>query len=300
MSSGTLLGLFAETPLHPGAGQSAEVVDLPVAREGATGLPQIPDTGLKGAIRQWAEDKWPIEALEGGSKVETARAAENKARLNRLFGAPDSGAGVMLLGSARLLCLPVRRLDGPYAWVTTTYLLERLRRDARRCGISLNLPNPQPADDALPELLVDKADGSTMFLEEFAFQPVQYDEMEKVREAIAPLLNADDATKERILSQLAIMSDAEFAWYAANALPVNARNVLGENKISENLWYEETIPPDALFYTLILPRNAAARPACDDLLKTLVEDEFMQVGGNETVGQGWVALAKVEGERDAE
>ncbi len=300
MSKGTLLGLFAETPLHPGTGQSAGVVDLPVAREGATGLPQIPDTGLKGAMRQWAEEKWPIKAPETADDNQKKDAAANEARLNRLFGAADSGAGSLLISTARILCLPVRRLDGPYAWVTTPYMLERLRRDSRRCRIALTLPDPQPADGTVPELLVgDDSYGSTVFLEEFSFRPRKYDEMKQIRDAIAPLLNADRATKTRILSRLAIMSDAEFAWYAANALPVNARNVLDENKLSNNLWYEETIPPDALFYSMILPRNAAAGQACDKFLNELAEDGYMQVGGNETVGQGWVAVKTVEGQTNA-
>jgi len=31
-----VLGLLAETSLHPGSGQTADVIDLPVAREAAT------------------------------------------------------------------------------------------------------------------------------------------------------------------------------------------------------------------------------------------------------------------------
>jgi len=78
MSKGTLLGLFTETPLHPGAGQSADVVDLPVAREGATGLPQIPDTGLKGALRQWADEKWPMITSADASEEDKKNAEENE------------------------------------------------------------------------------------------------------------------------------------------------------------------------------------------------------------------------------
>ena len=274
MSKGTLLGLLAETPLHPGAGQSADVVDLPVAREGATGLPQIPDTGLKGALRQWAKEK--------GEDV------------NKLFGASDSGAGQLMISSARLLCLPVRRLDGPYAWVTTPYLLERLRRDSARCGCGLDVPHPQPAGEDLPELLVKEEAGKTLFLEEFSFKTAEYEGFGNIQTAITALLGTDDDTNTRILDQLAIMSDKEFNWFAANALPVNARNKLDENKISENLWYEEVIPPDALFYSVILPRNEGARQDCDAFLETLVKNKYLQIGGNETVGQGWVILRKCE------
>ncbi len=288
MSNGTILGLFAETPLHPGVGQSADVVDLPVAREGATGLPQIPETGLKGALRQWAEEMWPGNMDEGAGEA----GRENARKVGRLFGTADAGAGVLMISSARLLCLPIRRLDGPYAWVTTPYLLERLRRDSARCGCGLDIPTPQPKDGDPPELLTKTKTEAAIYLEEFSFRTAVYTDMSTVRTAIGYLLGADEETKARILDQLAIMSDEEFAWYAANALPVNARNMLNENKMSENLWYEEVIPPDALFYSVILPRNEGVRTECDNFLSTLVEKKYLQIGGNETVGQGWVQLAR--------
>ncbi len=293
MSKGNLLGLFAETPLHPGAGQAADVVDLPVAREGATGLPHIPDTGLKGALRQWAEEKWPIRPNDD---CDEDQADANKKKIEALFGAPDSGAGQLMISSARLLCLPVRRLDGPYAWVTTPYLLERLRRDSARCECALSIPDTRPANGAPPQLLMSDPPTSPIFLEEFSFTPVGLSDYENVKSAITPLLGADDSTKSRIFSQLAIMTDEEFAWFAGNALPVNARNKLDDNKLSENLWYEETIPPDALFYSVVLPRHEQASAVCDDFLKTLVDNKYLQIGGNETVGQGWVQLARHHGE----
>ena len=297
MNKGILLGLFAETPLHPGAGQATDVIDLPVAREGATGLPHIPDTGLKGAMRQWAEEVWS----EGPKADASNEANGNKQKTEHLFGAADSGAGALMISSARLLCLPIRRLDGPYYWVTTPYLLERLRRDSRRCGCQLPVPNAQPGRSVcgLPELFAMQNADITIFLEEYAFKTVLCNKSADLKNAIKPLLGSDNATAERILSQLAIISDEEFDWFAANALPVNARNKLDERKISQNLWYEETIPPDALFYSVIIPRNEMARASCEEFLQALMENKYLQVGGNETVGQGWVQLASYPEVADA-
>jgi len=221
-----------------------------------------------------------------------------------MFGAPDSGAGQLMISSARLLCLPVRRLDGPYAWVTTPYLLERLKRDSARCGCGLDVPIPQPANGypangELPELFTTGTAGETIFLEEFSFKTAELTGFDQLEKAIIPLLGTDEGTKTRIRDQLAIMSDEEFAWYAANALPVNARNKLDNNKMSENLWYEETIPPDALFYSVILPRNEGVRGDCNVFLDTLVNYKYLQIGGNETVGQGWVIVNRHGGATDA-
>jgi len=273
MSKGTLLGLLAETPLHPGAGQSADVVDLPVAREGATGLPQIPDTGLKGALRQWAR--------------------EQKLADDDLFGKSDTGAGQLMISSARLLCLPIRRLDGPYAWVTTPYLLERLGRDMARMGISGTVPSFTFTGN---ELFWAGEAQDPVFLEEFSFAAKEFNGNDP-SDLIKPLIE-DQTLADRLCGQLAVMSDEEFAWYAANALPVTARNSLNENKMSKNLWYEEVIPPDALFYSVILPRNEGVRRAYDNFLQTLVNNKYLQIGGNETVGQGWVILNKITGGSD--
>ena len=50
-----MLGLLAETPIHPGAGRGMGVVDLPVAREAATDYPVIVGSSLKGALRDRVE-----------------------------------------------------------------------------------------------------------------------------------------------------------------------------------------------------------------------------------------------------
>ena len=46
-----MLFLHALSPLHAGTGQGAGAIDLPVAREKATGLPYLPGSSLKGVLR---------------------------------------------------------------------------------------------------------------------------------------------------------------------------------------------------------------------------------------------------------
>src|SRR5208282_3302509 len=45
-----IVGLVAETSIHPGAGQSSGIIDLPVAREAATDYPFVPGSSVKGAL----------------------------------------------------------------------------------------------------------------------------------------------------------------------------------------------------------------------------------------------------------
>lgn len=90
--------------------------------------------------------------------------------------------------------------------------------------------------------------------------------------------------------QLAIVHDDDFNYFAKYGLAIHARNHLTETKVSNNLWYEESLPPDTLMYSVLTERN-------NDTLKHIKETlgNYLQVGGNETVGQGWFALNWQEG-----
>ena len=112
---GALIGLLAETSLHPGSEATGGVIDLPVAREGPTGFPVINGSSLKGALRDKAELLWDVSQVEA------------------VFGKPD-GAGGVAGTDARLLLLPVRSLTSHYRWVTSPFLLERFQRDCALVG----------------------------------------------------------------------------------------------------------------------------------------------------------------------
>ena len=51
-----LLFVHALSPLHVGIGQGVGLIDLPIAREKATGLPILPGSSLKGALRDLCVD----------------------------------------------------------------------------------------------------------------------------------------------------------------------------------------------------------------------------------------------------
>jgi len=98
-----------------------------------------------------------------------------------------------------------------------------------------------------------------------------------------------EETRERLAERLVVLHDDDFAWFVRYGLSIQARNVLEDGtKRSRNLWYEETLPPDAVMYALVLGRTAEALGAVDRLFTE--EDPYLQTGGNETVGQGWFAV----------
>jgi len=301
LKDGFVLTMLAESAIHPGTGQSTGVVDLPVAREGATGWPHLPESGLKGALSQW----WKEKTGEDHRKPVPAGAQRTDAHY--LFGDSDEAAGELVISTGRLLALPLRRLDGPYCWTTTPALLERLARDAERLARDAEQGKPlkPPAITAAqvewglgePKLKCDAPADGTIFLEEFAFTPEPCEWTTTQTGALVKRL-VDEQLATRLIRQLVLMRDADFAWYAETGLPVAARNVLDESKISKNLWYEETLPADTLLYALILRRTGGSgTPAAErfeTFKKKLRDARFLQTGGNETVGQGWMRLAIVD------
>lgn len=265
---GSILSLFAETSLHPGVGQVVGAVDLPVAREKTTGYPVILGSSLKGALRDKAEQMW----------------GEGEEKLRRIFGESDQ-AGSLLITDARLLLLPVRSLPGPFKWVTCPYILERLKRDGELMGLSWDFDIPDPGD----KVLVQEEMGE-LFLEEIVFSTSKGKDLNKIVETLKEFI-PHDSVKKRLETQLVIIDDKEFQYFAQYGLPINARNVLNKNKTSDNLWYEEVVPPDTLFYSLIFERKLTEGQ--NDLyeVESLFKDSpYLQVGGNETIGQGWCRI----------
>jgi CRISPR-associated protein Cmr4 len=259
-----ILGMFAETSIHPGAGRSLGVVDLPVAREAASGYPVIVGSSLKGALREAAE-----------------HLRDNDPAVQRVFGDRDH-AGEVLISDARLLLLPVRSLAAASRWGTCPHLIERYRRDLARAGIEALPPIPEVADGTA----LTVARGAHLFLEECSFEVRDAPEPALV-EAILPLVRHEEV-HGRLRERLVVLSDKDFAWFSEFGLPVQARNQLDDDKRSQNLWYEETLPPDTVMYTLLMSRTDESLATVRRLFD---QDCYLQAGGNATVGQGWFAVA---------
>ena len=267
-----IIGLLSETSMHPGSESSTGVVDLPIAREVTTAYPVITGSSLKGAFRESFEDRM------------------DKKETDKVFG-EQNRAGDISVSDGRMLLLPVRTLIGHYKWVTCPYILDRLSRDLKLAGYNIE-------EVKIPEIKQGKAlyhgTDEEIFLEEITFTHQEsQDLLGKLTKIIKPLLY-HKSLKDRLLNQLVIISDDEFAYFAKYGLEVRARNRLSsETKTSENLWYEECLPPDTLFYTLFLCRSGK-EASLEKLQEAFLEKPYIQIGGNETIGQGWCVLSRWE------
>ena len=294
-----LLLLTSETPLHAGAGQSVDGIDLPIQREVHTDWPCVFGSAVKGALRAHAEQR-----MEPKSTA-----------ITDLFG-PDHGgaqerdsshAGALLVGDATLLALPVRSLQSSFKWVTCPQALKRFARTAERLGLELKLPTiTQPARDKA----LGQGDAK-LFLEEFRFEQSPDACIGALAKALAPLSGGalDEAT---LVQRLVIVHDDIFSFLARNATSVQPHIAIDSTTKTVKdgaLWFEETLPPETLLY---VPLTAtASRRKGGELTAAQVLAQFeqllpagknwLQLGGNETTGMGWcrVGIARATAEQGA-
>lgn len=273
--------LHALTPLHAGTGQSADIIDLPIARMRATGIPFVPGSSLKGVLRDACDPD------NGGSL--------DRGTIDGLFGPPTEHAkkhaGVIAVGDARLLCLPVRSLCGTFAYVTCPLLLQLARRD---------LPGapPVPTIEGTKALLPHRSklahDGRVWF------EDVDIDAKEDVAEVdtwaewLAKYIGTAEMP-EAIRSRFAVVDDDTMTFLWETATQIDTRIAIDDETRTVKdgaLWVEESLPPETVLVGIIVAdrRRDGTAGSPDEVLaamfKGLPESLCVQVGGKATVGRG--------------
>lgn len=284
-----LVGLVAQTAIHAGASSSDNLIDLPIQRESHTDWPVIFGSGAKGAWRSKAE-------LNSGLSSEL---------IATLFG-PDTNnaaehSGSTLVSDIRLLLLPVRSLTSHYKWVTCPSLLQRFERDLKR----LNVESPfqldiKPAlNDSSAIVLGDSDD--ELFLEEYRFE-ARKESHPNLIDALVDLIG--ESYRSQLETSLTIVSDDQFNYLCRAAIPIQARIAIDNaNKVVKDgaLWYEEYLPPETVMYNCLsfnLSRDGnqySSQDLQNLFVKELIADQnYLQVGGNATVGMGWFEVNPVQ------
>ena len=262
MKETRLILLHALTPLHVGTGQAVGNVDLPIAREKATGFPIVPASAFKGVLRDnFNNQSWATQA----------------------FGDADR-AGAWVFTDLRILCLPVRSFFGVFAYTTCPLILQRLQRHAQVFGIKgfENLSvEVQGADIALASNSA-LGKGNKVYLEDLDLTAKQSPEADAVANAIAEKL-LPNSERRYFTERFAVVSNDVFTFLSETATEVVARVRLEDNTktvASGGLWYEEAVPAEALFYGFV--GATSAEPS----LASLQIDQPLQIGGDATIGRG--------------
>jgi CRISPR-associated protein Cmr4 len=270
MNETRLILLHALTPLHVGTGQAVGNVDLPIAREKATGFPIVPASALKGVLRDnFNNQSWATQA----------------------FGDADR-AGAWVFTDLRILCLPVRSFFGVFAYATCPLILERLQRHAQVFGIKgfENLSvEVQGADIALASNSA-LGKGNKVYLEDLDLTAKQSPEADAVANTISEKL-LPNSERRYFTERFAVVSNDVFTFLSETATEVVARVRLEDNTktvASGGLWYEEAVPAEAIFYGFV--GATSAEPS----LASLQIDQPLQIGGDATIGRGLCRVVIVE------
>lgn len=281
-----LIFVHALSPLHAGTGQGVGVIDLPIAREKATGLPYLPGSSLKGTLRDEFND--------------------NEDLRNKIFGPEKDNAsdhaGAIQFTDQTLLLLPVRSLAGTFAWVTSPYVLRRLRRDASDAG-AIGLPSDIPTPTDVGDCAVATAGSCKLIvagvnrvcLEDLDLQPDagQAAHIQSWADWLkARVFPAGSAWQTMLGERLCVVHDDVLSFILSTATEITARVKIKEDAKTVQkggLWYEEALPTETLLFGLALAfpnqRTQMTEAAIFSALQSKL-DNTLQFGGKATVGRG--------------
>ena len=181
------------------------------------------------------------------------------ARIKTIFGDKD-GAGGYKFFTAMCLARPLRVTDGaaPYVLATSGAVLKHFS------GLLKGLGRSDVYDKAIGEL----TDGATI----------------EVEGKVVTMKNSS-AAEPLIAQSFAVFDDLQ-----DYALPVRARNVLDDNGLSKNLWYEELVPHESIFFlAVIVPDDDNNYHAFQEA----VQKSAVQFGGNASIGNGYTTIREV-------
>lgn len=276
-----------KTNLHVGSdGTNFGIVDKEVQRDSITNLPVINGSSLKGAIRDHFKD-----LLASNNDLEIDSDMVKPFVFRTIFGDEQKNLdeedtntynklpkqGLVKFIDAKLLFLPLRSNKKPYYHVISQSNLQECKNFLNSFGIKISFGNIQNRKKSVV---------------------VSYDKDIVVEDVECDSIELDIKELKSIfgIQNLAIFTDEDFNEVISN-LPVIARNSL---QGSGNLWYEEVVPRESIFYTVFCYYNNLDDETQDKRGRTdrrkfenayklfekkLLQDE-VQIGANASIGYG--------------
>lgn len=290
-----LLFVHALSPLHAGTGDSVGAIDLPIARDRASGIPLVPGSSLKGSLRA------------------KAQGILSSTDVTHVFG-PDRDnasdhAGALVVGDANLLFLPVRSLSGTFAYVSSPLLLSRFARDAMEAGIGHDwrVPEPSSAERCAVTSSARLAIDGKVVIEELDLKPDAKlaSNATSFMQAVGRLLFPDGTDKssfrDAFASRALVVHDDIMSFLYEHATDVVARIALDpDTKTVKDgaLWYQERLPTETILVSLVAGMGNQRLKAAEVVpkLKPLL-DTSVQLGGDATTGSGRCRMLLAGGAR---
>ncbi|MTJ14668.1 type III-B CRISPR module RAMP protein Cmr4 [Anabaena sp. UHCC 0187] len=248
--------LYLLSPLHTG-GTTQEGNLLGIARESHTNLPYIPSSTVRGKVRSTVTDKDTQYQLFGNDLKD--------GKLEQ---------GNIWIGDASILWLPVPSLSHSVVWVSCPLLLQRWQRLQ-----SGKLPIP-------PEYSCNFNNSAAVYLKDAIIKAEQLQSGNNV-EQFVPKSNTTSS-----INRLLVLPDKHCATLIQMSLWRQVKIKLDEHKsVDGGFRYEEAIPPDTLMYLpwgITSQANGTSQKSYDDFKSLLATNEILQIGGQESLGRGFV------------
>ncbi|MDA3915708.1 MAG: type III-B CRISPR module RAMP protein Cmr4 [Deltaproteobacteria bacterium] len=270
----SIASLYAISPVHAGSGMSTGAVDLPIQRERHTNWPHVQASAVKGAMRAHFRNY----------------AQKDIESINQIFGSDKQDKdypgfdqdipGSISVSDAKLLVFPVRSNIAPFITVTCPAVLKRLQNDLLMAGFSeeINHPVIKNNDDAI--LLNWQCKEKKIIMEDAVVQVAE----ETVQ---VPFL----ADNFKDIERLVLVSDKLFGHIVSTCTEIQTQIKIDHEKGTAQpgaLRYEELLPSDTLLYIVVhhsRHNNKIQASMIKNFIETNIRD-FMQIGGDETLGRG--------------
>jgi len=247
------------TNMHMGSGEdNLSIIDKQVQRDEISGYPVLHSSGIKGALREYAQSEELPDIL-------------------RIFGSSPKEPthhrqGDHIFSSGQLLSLPMRSNIRPFYRCISAEILRNFKRYMEYYDGALHEALVQCIDAFILHLdqhskeqkiyVMDVLDSGTAYIEDYQLisYPLEPD-----------MVNGLSLLEALCGRNIALCPDPIMNEFCSN-LPVMARNYL-ENGESKNLWYEEIVPRESRFYAFISP--------LDNTTKAYIhlDNQNIQMGG---------------------
>lgn len=292
-TKGAMLFLYAETPAHPGTGES-QTADLAIQRNETSSWPIVYSSSLKGGLRsasphETTADKWKRiiafgydlseqggDDADGGGDpapegAETA-AANGAIRLE----VKDRPRGALSINEANIIAFPVVSLAGVFAWITCAEALRTLQRTW------LRLPDaPMPAACAWqPPVLSEQqavwktgsalevgGDQKRLVLQDAVLEPYGGEKAKDAQDGLKAfakwlagqaLQGQPAGSVARLKDALVLVNDTTFTNLVAGGIHVVTRVKLSDETgtVEQGPWDEELLPAETILFAPILAEAA--------------------------------------------
>ena len=263
------------TNLHMGSGEANfNFIDNQVQRDPITEYPNMHSSGIKGALREFFGE------------------IENKDYVREIFGSEnaekeDNKQGSVSFIEGKLLSIPVRSNKKSYFMGTTIEIIREYVEFSNLFGKNTeNLKEKKEELEKIHKKLTEAGkkvcvlgnEEKGLLIESFENNEIDF------------YAENDVLSKVLGIKDIVVIKEENFKDEISKRLPVIARNQL-ENGVSKNLWYEEVVPRETVFYTGLV--NSQNTDKFEDFCKKL-EENLVQIGANATIGYGFTKFEEVK------